>query len=185
MAGMMRGDVLELAHAGLEALVAVFPHDRVHDGVLVLQHREDVGAEDDGAAGKVAETEHGLHRVGEGDASVGELESQREAFVPLRELEVEFCSEWLEGGDGGRGAFGVYHVADAVQQAAESNLGEKVPQLIPSSGLVVFFFEPSGQTDSFFKLDNARMWKVELGEKVGLEEKSVPIDTLREFFGVA
>ena len=90
VARVMDGDVLELADAGLEGFLAVVAHGGVEDGMLVLEHGEDVRPEDDGAAGEVAEPEDRLHGIRERDAAVWELEREREAFVPLGELKIEF-----------------------------------------------------------------------------------------------
>lgn len=74
---MVRGDGVELADAGIEAFAAVFLHRRVDDGLFVLQHGEDVGAEDDGAAGVVAEAQDRLHGIVERGPRLGELQACR------------------------------------------------------------------------------------------------------------
>lgn len=72
---MVRGDGVKLADAGVEAFAAVFLHRGVDDGLFVLEHGEDVGAEDDGSAGVVAEAEDRLYGVVEGGSGFGELEA--------------------------------------------------------------------------------------------------------------
>ena len=63
MAFVVRSDVLDLSHAGFEAFATGFLHAGFVGDVFVCEDRLDVGPEDDGAAGEVAESQDCLDLV--------------------------------------------------------------------------------------------------------------------------
>ena len=82
MAVMMRADVLDLPDAGFEALAACFADAGLVCDGAVGQDGLDVGAENDGSAGEVAQAEDGLDLILRGKALARKLDWGRERFVP-------------------------------------------------------------------------------------------------------
>jgi hypothetical protein len=72
-------------------------------------------------------------------------------------------------------------VADPVQQATQSNLGQEVPELISTDLLRLVSFESTWEADMLLKLDHTLMRQVKFCEKIAFEKQSIPVNAFHKF----
>jgi hypothetical protein len=104
------------------------------------------------------------------------LDGLRQAIVPLGQLEVQLRDDGTQAGKRVGAAFLVDEMAHSIQKSTQCNLSQKVPEIVPTSGLlgilmasfflvlVVFLLEPTREIYHLFKVHYTRVWQIQLCE---------------------
>jgi hypothetical protein len=71
-------------------------------------------------------------------------------------------------------------LTDPVKEPSKGNFGQEIPEVIPTNTLFFLLLETSRKANDFFKLNDARMWKIKFGEEIAFEQQRIPIHTLAQ-----